>query len=303
MKKGKAVKEAARTRKIERFSDILPRFVSSFGQEKEYLVQLLVYHWKEIVGPSIGSHVRPVRMDFHKLFLAADAPVWANELRYMERKLMDKINAFVCQELVKEICFCTPQKETFSARREQVPLSSLPPIETLPEDYENHEDILSEVENETLRAAASRAIAQNMALRRTLVEEKWRPCASCGRLISPEQKLCLACSQKKREEEKRAVQRLLLHEPWLHGYEISHIIGCSRETAFEARFSLMQTIASRLKKGDETSDDAKLIVMLFASVRPENLTGPIIAKYMARLRFDLLPEGFPQKGKRKLREK
>ena len=298
MKKGKTGKEAARTRKMERFSDILPRFVSSFGQEKEYLTQLLVYHWKEIVGPSVGLHVRPVRMDFHKLFLAADAPVWANELRYMERKLIDKINAFVCEELVKEICFCAPQKETFCARQEEVSSASAA-ISALPEDYEKSEDIIANVESEALRAAASRAVAQNMALRRTLTEEKWHPCNSCGRLIAPERKFCFFCSQKKKAEEKKAVQRLLLHEPWLHGYEVSHIIGCSRETAFEARFSLMQTMASRLNKGDETSDEAKLLVMLFASVRPENLTGPMMAKYMERLRFDLLPDGFPKQGKRK----
>ena len=208
MKKGKAAKEEARIRKTERFSDVLPRFVSSFGQEKEYLTHLFFHHWKEIAGPSVALHVRPVRMDFHKLFLAADAPVWANELRYMERKLIDKINAFVCEELVKEICFCTPQEETF------------------------------------------------------------------------------------------AVRRLLLREPWLHGYEVSHIIGCSRETAFQARFSLLQTIASRIPKGDETSDDAKMLVMLFAAIKPEKLTGPIISKYMERLRFDLLPDIFPSDGKK-----
>ncbi|MBO4852644.1 MAG: DUF721 domain-containing protein [Schwartzia sp.] len=301
MKKGKAAKEEAHTRKTERFSDVLPRFVSSFGQEKEYLTQLLFHHWKEIVGPSVSLHVRPVRMDFHKLFLAADAPVWANELRYMERKLIDKINAFVCEELVKEICFCTPQEETFAARHEKFSAETPETIETIPEDYEKTAEIISDIENETLRAAASRAVAQNMALQRTLSENQWHSCQSCGRLTAPEKKLCPACEQKKKEEEESAVRRLLLREPWLHGYEVSHIIGCSRETAFQARFSLLQTIASRIPKGDETSDDAKMLVMLYAAIKPEKLTGPIIAKYMERLRFDLLPDAFPSDGKRKKR--
>ena len=298
MKKGKAAKEEARIRKTERFSDVLPRFVSSFGQEKEYLTHLLFHHWKEIAGPSVALHVRPVRMDFHKLFLASDAPVWANELRYMERKLIDKINAFVCEELVKEICFCTPQEETFAVRNETLSASFSEKIETIPDDYEKTADIVSDIENEKLRSAASRAVAQNRALQRTLSEDQWHACPSCGRLTAPEKKLCLACEQKKREEEESAVRRLLLREPWLHGYEVSHIIGCSRETAFQARFSLLRTIASRIPKGDETSDDAKMLVMLFAAIKPEKLTGPIISKYMERLRFDLLPDTFPSDGKK-----
>lgn len=300
MRKGKAAKEEARTRRTERFSDVLPRFVSSFGQEKEYLTQLLVHHWKEIVGPSVAAHVRPVRMDFRKLFLAADSPVWANELRYMERKLIDKINGYVCEELVTEVCFCGPRDDTFTPRREELPGEPPETITPTAEDYEQNADIIAGIENEELRAAASRTLAQNTALRRSLSEASWHPCKACGRLIEPEHTLCFVCDRRKREEEKRAVQHLLLHEPWLHGYEVSHIIGCSRETAFQARFSLMQTIASRLRKGDETSEDAKMLVMLFASVRPEKLTGPIIAKYMERLRFDLLPDGFPdrQRGKK-----
>ena len=102
MKQGKEAEDSARAKQTEKITEILPRFVGSLKQGKAYNTQLLIFHWEEIVGCSIASHVYPVRMDFRTLFLAADAPVWANELRYMERDLIDKINAFVCEEFVKQ---------------------------------------------------------------------------------------------------------------------------------------------------------------------------------------------------------
>ena len=123
MKRGKAVKKPARSKQTERPVNVLPRLAAFLGQEKTYRLHLLKSHWTDIVGETVADHVRPVRMEFRKLFLSADAPVWSNELRYMERKLIDKINAFVCDELVTEIAFCAPRSEYFSARKreEQLP--------------------------------------------------------------------------------------------------------------------------------------------------------------------------------------
>ena len=108
MKRGYKVKREARSKRTEGLTQVLPRLFSSMGKDKEktYRYQLLLNRWEDIVGETVAAHVRPVRMDFRKLFLAADAPVWANELRYMERQMIDKINAFVCDELVTSIAFC-----------------------------------------------------------------------------------------------------------------------------------------------------------------------------------------------------
>ena len=199
MKYGKGAEDSARAKHTEKITEILPRFVSSLGQGKAYQTQLLIYHWEKIVGSSIAGHVRPVRMDFRTLFLAADAPVWANELRYMERDLIDKINAFVCEELVREIKFCSP-KEQGNARRyeKEEPL----PEKIIPkkEEYEKTSSFISEIDNDALRFAASRALAQNFARRRSLKEQGWHTCASCDRMVPSEETYCVFCGQQKKEE-------------------------------------------------------------------------------------------------------
>ena len=298
MRRGKAAQESARSKKTERLTDVLPRFVASLGQEKQYRTQLMVHAWEKIVGTSIASHVRPVRMDFHKLFLAADAPVWANELRYMKRDLIDKINAFVCDELVTEIVFCAPREKFRAAESRRENTVSMP-IVPKQEELEKTTAFVSGVEDESIREAAARALSQNFALRRTISEEGGHPCPSCGRIVSEKEKYCFLCERKQREQDGQAVRTLLLREPWLHGYEASKILGCSLETVARERNALLRRLVSRVRQGDETSPEAKQLVMLFASVKPEALTEPLIAKTLQRLRLDLAFNQEYQKKKKK----
>lgn len=298
MKYGKGAEDSARAKHTEKITEILPRFVSSLGQGKAYQTQLLIYHWEKIVGLSIAGHVRPVRMDFRTLFLAADAPVWANELRYMERDLIDKINAFVCEELVREIKFCSPKEKGNTRRYEkEEPL----PEKIIPkkEEYEKTSSFISEIDNDALRLAASRALAQNFARRRSLKEQGWHTCASCDRMVPSEETYCVFCGQQKKEEKENDVRKLLLSQPWLHGYEISRMLGCSSEFVLRERISLLRMFLSRVRQGDETSEDAKRLVMLFTSAKPEDLTEPFIKKSLQRLRFDLLSEYDKKDGRKK----
>lgn len=302
MKHGKEAEDSARAKQTEKITEILPRFVASLKQGKAYNTQLLVYHWEEIVGCSIASHVYPVRMDFRTLFLAADAPAWANELRYMERDLIDKINAFLCEEFVQEIKFCLPKEKRNVWRQDkEEPLSEK--IMPKKEEYEKTSSFVSEIENDALRLAASRALAQNFARRRSLQEQGWHTCVSCDRMIPAKETYCAFCGQTKKEEKENDIRQILLRQPWLHGYEISRMLGCPSSLVLRERVSLLRMLLSRVRQGDETSDDAKRLVMLFTSAKPEDLSETFMKKSLQRLRFDLLSEYEKKDGGKKKRRK
>lgn len=282
--------KTARARKTERFSDVLPRLMTSLGKEKAYQAQLVFHFWDRIVGKGIALHVRPVRMDFHTLFLSADAPVWAHELRYMERRVIDKINAFACAELVKELRFGAPPE----TRRPVLPSAS-PVVSEVsdgvvcPNDGERAQaaSASAPLAGDGLKRSVARAMAQNLALRRARREAAWTRCG-CGRWTPPGEERCARCEREKREETARAARLLFLREPWLHGREAACILGCTPEAAMRARALLLRSLASRVVLGDGTSDEARRLVMLFASVRPEALTEDVMKKVLRRLRFDLL---------------
>ena len=285
-------KEAEHAEKTEQFADVIPRLFSCMKEEREktYRYHLMACHWEEIVGEAVAAHVRPIRMDFKKLFLSVDAPVWSNELRYMERQIVDKINAFVCAELATSIGFCAPGSDSFKVGKTEETENTVKKIEPLEEERKTAESAVAEIEDEELRNAVSKAYAQNLALRRTRMKEKWHPCAVCGKIVPPDEKMCPFCEREKKEKTISAVSRLLIREPWLRVKEAAKIIGCSSDVVVESRSLLLQKMISRAKKEDEMGENAKALVMLFASVKPEELTEEVMKKYLKRLRFDLYSE-------------
>lgn len=290
--------EFPHAKKTERLADVIPRFMSSMKKdmEKTYQYHLMTAHWGDIVGDVVASHVKPVRMDFRKLFLAVDAPVWSNELRYMERQIIDKINSFVCSELITSIAFCASDSDIVYKRNQgEKDVSDRERIVPLREEKEISKAAVSKIEDEDLRRVAANAYAQNLALRRVRLQEKWHPCAVCGRIVPPEQEICSSCAREKREKEISAVYRLFLKEPWLRVREAAGIAGCSHDIAREARSLLLQKMISRVRADKSDGKNAEMLVMLFASVKPEDLTETIKKKYMKRLRFDLQSEEHAEK--------
>ena len=188
--------------RTERCGDVMPQLMSFLKCEKEYQVQRVFYFWEKIVGKYIAQHVRPVRMDFRTLNLSADAPAWASQLRYMEREIIDKINAFVCAEFVREIKFGKPRrKKNKSIIKEKEEEKSVIVGKPTIREKEEAKAKISSVENDALREVLSDALAQNIAKKRVQKNNKWHACASCGRLIPPREQYCDGCERSFKEKE------------------------------------------------------------------------------------------------------
>lgn len=281
--------EIPHANRIQRFGDVMPQLMGFLKCEKEYQKQRVFYFWEKIVGRYIAQHVRPVRMDFRTLYLSADAPAWANQLRYMERELIDKINAFVCAELVKEIRFGKPRREKRkNIVRENEEENSAAVGEPMPEEIKEAEEKSSVVGDDRLRVAVSGAFAQNLAQKRVREKTAWHACEKCGRLVPPRERYCEVCGRSLREKETEKIRLLLREKPWLRPYEVRNILGCTTEEAVSVRSALLREFASRVEYGDETSEAARRLVMLFSYVRLEALTKEIMERSLKKLRFDVL---------------
>ncbi|MBQ7515050.1 MAG: DUF721 domain-containing protein [Schwartzia sp.] len=279
----------ARSENFENIGNILPRLTASLTGRKEYLKHLFFYHWRDIAGGDIARHVRPVRLDFKTLYLAADAPVWANELRYMERDIIDKINAFVCEEMVKEIHFTVDKGKAGISW----PLdSSGPPEKEMPspatEEMEQAMDVCETVKDEELKQAAAKALAQSLARRRGL-EDTYHACAGCGVLCPREKTLCPVCEAKEQQDFHSVVRALMEAQPWLKYHQIHQRTGAPADIVREERIKLMQEAAGRIESGDRESPGISRFVMLATTARPEELTEEFIKKTLKRYRFDFKP--------------
>ena len=65
----------------------------------------LLEKWPQIVGEQIAKVTTPQRMENGKLFIHVSKSPWRNELVFLKRALIQKINMVMEQDIVKDIIF------------------------------------------------------------------------------------------------------------------------------------------------------------------------------------------------------
>ena len=69
---------------------------------KQYEV---INSWSKIVGEQIAKVSTAERMEGGKLFVRVSRSTWRNELLFLKKELISKINKTINQEIVKDIIF------------------------------------------------------------------------------------------------------------------------------------------------------------------------------------------------------
>ncbi|MBO8131336.1 MAG: DUF721 domain-containing protein [Candidatus Marinimicrobia bacterium] len=83
----------------------IDKLISKYGYTDVLKGYRLISDWKLIVGEEIWKHTKPIRVDFNKLFLKVDSPVWRNELYIRKEEIINKINSFMGSIIIEEIIF------------------------------------------------------------------------------------------------------------------------------------------------------------------------------------------------------
>ncbi len=72
------------------------------GRLKQYEV---LNRWSSIVGEHISKVTTPERIERGKLIVRVKQSTWRNELVFMKKEIISKINKAMKQEIVKDIIF------------------------------------------------------------------------------------------------------------------------------------------------------------------------------------------------------
>lgn len=277
----------ARTNTFETFDNILPRYIRNIAGKKKYSEQVVFFYWEKIIGDDVAKHVRPDYFSFRTLFLAADSPVWANQLMFMREEIKEKINSFVGENLIKEIRFNAsveamkreiPQKETAVKRKRK---TSLPESE----DIKKAVKACVNIKDNEIKKAAEKALSVSLALNRDRISDGWHKCKDCGCLCTPEDDYCEKCIRKNKRETEKKIRELLEARPWSSYGEIYNYVPCTALQANSQRALMVQRFAGKLLYGDFESIDTKNFVMLVDCVPPEELTDERIKRVMKRYRW------------------
>lgn len=85
--------ESARNGDPVRLDQSLGRLVRTLGWADRAEAVGVLARWDDIVGPDIAARARPVSLDGGVLTIAVDDPTWASQLGWMERQLLDQLEA------------------------------------------------------------------------------------------------------------------------------------------------------------------------------------------------------------------
>jgi predicted nucleic acid-binding Zn ribbon protein len=79
--------------------------LGDLGLGKKVRQYEVVNRWQEIVGEQIARVTIAERLSDGKLFVSVSRSPWRNELVFLKKELIEKINKAMRQDIVKDIIF------------------------------------------------------------------------------------------------------------------------------------------------------------------------------------------------------
>lgn len=86
-----------------RFDGPLDRLIRAMGAPPAAALTSVFESWSDIVGTAIGSASRPLSLTDGVLVVAVPDGGWASQLRWMERDLLDKVEAALGEGVVERL--------------------------------------------------------------------------------------------------------------------------------------------------------------------------------------------------------
>jgi len=89
----------------EKLSDIISGIIKNQGWESKVREHRVFPIWDEVVGDEIAKNSAPNRIDRGLLVVVTKNPTWTQQLTMMKKKIINKINEALDDEIVKDIRF------------------------------------------------------------------------------------------------------------------------------------------------------------------------------------------------------
>ena len=135
----------------------------------------IVSDWENTVGPVISQQTRPEKIRNRTLYLTVSSPIWMQQLQFMKKELLEKVNAALQKEAVSDIFFnvgviehqpAAPKKHDFRLDESSFPLK--------PRDKRLIKETLSRVKDPELGRIIERAMKKGIIRRKMMDEGKAR---------------------------------------------------------------------------------------------------------------------------------
>jgi predicted nucleic acid-binding Zn ribbon protein len=94
---------------VEALGSVLGRVLGKLGLSREMSGWQAVTVWPSLVGPRIARHTRAVGFRDGTLQIEVEGSAWMQELGYLKRDLVRRINQHLGSEHVRDVRFVVPR--------------------------------------------------------------------------------------------------------------------------------------------------------------------------------------------------
>ena len=288
------------------FKNLLHEKMRSLGAAayKKFLGVEVIHNWEIIFDENISANVKPVKIERGVLFVAVESSAFKDQLKFFKEEIIDTINENFAEEepLVKEVRLASAFQvaEKFSEKilppaQIEKP-SKLEDVTLTAEEIKSCEEQSQKISNPKLRESALQMLLNHKREQKYKLANGWHKCLRCESLCAPKEIFCGTCAIKERELMNKELFGILYDAPQIKTWEAQKILlekmphmkdECSLAAVESARASLIQKVVSKVRFGDEESDEVLRLVALEKRLPPEKLTPAIIRRTLIDMQFDL----------------
>ena len=92
-------------KRFKNIKDILERIAKKTGLDEKLKEAKILEVWNKEVGEKISNHTLPEKLVKGKLFVKVDSNVWMNQLTFLKKDIITKLNKAIGENLIKDIYF------------------------------------------------------------------------------------------------------------------------------------------------------------------------------------------------------
>ena len=88
-----------------KLGSVLSSVLDQLGHSKKLMRYAVLERWGEVVGSQIAGVTTAEKMDGGKLYIRVSRSAWRNELVFLKREIIEKLNGSMKEAIVEDIIF------------------------------------------------------------------------------------------------------------------------------------------------------------------------------------------------------
>ena len=88
---------------MEHIGKIIKPIIEDMGIDKPIKRYQALSLWSKIVGEKINAVSEPIRIEDGKLFIRVKSDTWRNEIFFLKKKILHKLNKEIGKDIVQDI--------------------------------------------------------------------------------------------------------------------------------------------------------------------------------------------------------